>query len=79
MDWRDHIVATPDTLGGKPRLKGTRLGVALLLEKLAAGWTEQELLENYPTLTREGLRATLSYAAAFARKDRARPLAAHSR
>ena len=70
MDWRDHIVATPDTLGGKPRLKGTRLGVAFVLEKLAAGWTEAEMLDNYPTLSTEGIRAVLAYAADVIGRDR---------
>ena len=71
MDWRDHIVATPDTLGGKPRLKGTRLGVALLLEMLAAGWTHGDLLDSYPTLTEDGIKAVLAYAAEAVRDDRA--------
>ena len=69
MDWRDHVVATPDTLGGKPRLKGTRLGVALLLEMMAAGWTKEEMLYTYPTLTEEGFRAVLAYAAEVLQRE----------
>ena len=63
MNWRDHIEATPDTLGGKPRVKGTRLGVVFLLDLLAAGWTAEEVLENYPTLTAGALQAVFAFAA----------------
>lgn len=63
MDWRDRIEATPDTLGGKPRIRGTRLGVAFLLDLLAAGWTVDEVLENYPHLTSADLQALFAFAA----------------
>lgn len=62
MDWRDHIEATPDTLGGKPRVKGTRLGVVFLLELFAEGWTTEQVLEGYPRLTPEALRAVFAFA-----------------
>ncbi len=63
MNWHDHIEATPDTLGGKPRVKGTRLGVVFLLDLFAAGWTAEEVLENYPHLTAEALQAVFAFAA----------------
>lgn len=62
MDWRDYITADPDVLAGKPIVRGTRLAVDFLLDLFAAGWTPQQVLENYPTLTPEGLRAVFAYA-----------------
>ncbi len=57
MTWQGRIVTTPDTLFGKPRIAGTRIGVELLLELFASGWTEAEILDNYPQLKPEDLRA----------------------
>ena len=48
MNWQDHIVSDADTLFGKPRIKGTRIGVDFVLELLESGWSEAQLLENYP-------------------------------
>ena len=48
---------------GKPVVKGTRLSVEFLLELFAAGWTQEQVLENYPTLTLEGLRAVFAFSA----------------
>ena len=64
MNWQEYIVKVPGTCGGKPIVKGTRLPVSLLLEFKADGATEDYLLENYPTLYREGLRAAYAYAEA---------------
>lgn len=63
MDWRQYIHSDPNILLGKPVVKGTRLAVDFLLRLLAAGWTEQQLLESYPTLTSEALRAVFAFAA----------------
>ena len=76
MDWRARITATPDTLAGKPRVNGTRLAVAFLLDLMASGWTEAEILENYPSLTPDDLRACLAYAAHLAHDERGATLAA---
>lgn len=48
MDWKDRIVATPETLLGKPRIKGTRIGVELIVGRLDDGWTFEQLLDSYP-------------------------------
>ena len=53
MDWRQHIHCNPSILVGKPVVKGTRLSVEFLLGLFAAGWTEQQMLENYPTLLKD--------------------------
>ena len=63
MDWRPFISADPNVLVCKPVVKGTRLAVDFILGLYAAGWTEQQVLENYPTLTSEALRAVFAFAA----------------
>ena len=65
------IVTDPDIMMGKPVIGGTRLTVELLLEDLAAGVTVEEMLEAYPCLTRESLRAAMAYAAAELRATNA--------
>ncbi len=57
------IVSDPDVLGGKPRVRGTRLSVAFILELLASGASRQDILEAYPQLSVEGLNAALEHAA----------------
>ena len=47
---------------GKPAIRGTRITVELMLEKFAAGYTEDEILRAYPHITREGIRAALAFA-----------------
>ncbi|HTK38920.1 MAG TPA: DUF433 domain-containing protein [Pyrinomonadaceae bacterium] len=58
----ERIVSDPEVLLGKPTIRGTRLSVEFILARLADGWTEQQLLDNYPRLTPEDLRAVFSYA-----------------
>lgn len=70
VDWQDYVHADPKVLVGKPVVKGTRLSVDFVLGLFAAGWTEQQVLENYPTLTPEGLRAVFAFAAELAREER---------
>lgn len=62
MNWRDRIDSDPNVIGGKPRIKGTRIGVAFLLELFAAGWTQEQVLENYPHLSADDLRAVFAFA-----------------
>lgn len=57
MDWKNHIVANDDVLIGKPTIKGTRLSIEFIIDRLASGWTEEDLLKNYPRLTKENLQA----------------------
>lgn len=63
MDWTEYIHSDPEILLGKPVVRGTRLAVDFILELLAAGWTEEQLLESYPSLTPAGLHATFGFAA----------------
>lgn len=63
MNWREHIHSDPDVLTGKPVVRGTRLAVNFLLELFASGWTTAQVLESYPQLTPEALRAVFAFAA----------------
>ena len=62
-DWTLHIESNPDILYGKPVITNTRIPVDLILEKLAAGDTTEELILAYPKLTREDIAACLLFAA----------------
>ena len=57
------IIADPEILGGKPVIAGTRVSVELILEKMGDGWSIQDLLDDYPHLTREQIIAAIAYAA----------------
>lgn len=61
MDWHGRIVATPDTLFGRPRIAGTRIGVDFVLDLLASGWTEAQILDQYPHLKPEDLQAVFAF------------------
>lgn len=61
-DWRDQIVSTPDVLRGKPRIKGTRIPVSLVLGYLAAGRTAEDIRNEFPDLAPVQIAACLSYA-----------------
>ena len=76
MNWRDRIVLDPAVLAGKPVIKGTRLSVAFVLDLLAQGWSEQEVLAQYPNLSRDDIRACLAYAGDLVREERSYPLPA---
>lgn len=62
VNWRDYIVSTADVLRGKPRIKGTRIPVSLVLGYLAAGNSTQEIKKEFPDLTEEQIAACLDYA-----------------
>ena len=61
VEWREYIVSTPDVLRGKPRIKGTRIPVSLILGYLAVGHTVEAIIEEFPDLTREQVAACLDY------------------
>jgi len=69
IDWKEYIHSDPDILVGKPVVKGTRLSVEFILGLFAAGWTEQQVLENYPTLTLQSLRAVFAFATDCMREE----------
>ncbi len=63
MNWQERIISDEAVLLGKPTIKGTRISVEFILERMANGWDAQQILENYPRLTREDLQAVFNYAA----------------
>jgi uncharacterized protein (DUF433 family) len=76
MPLSERIVVDPEILAGKPVIRGTRLAVEFILELLAAGQSEPEILRNYPGLTRDDLLACLSYASYLAHEYKAYPIPA---
>ena len=67
------IESNPKIMVGKPVIRGTRITVELILDKLAAGETVEQILDDYPHLTREGIRAALEFAAKSVRFDHVTP------
>lgn len=61
MNWSERIVSDEKVLLGKPIVKGTRISVEFILERLANGWTEDIILKSYPHLTKEDLQAVFAY------------------
>ncbi len=68
MNWQDYIVVDPAICHGKACVKGTRIMVSVVLDNLAAGVAPEEILRSYPSLTLEGIHATIAYAAELARE-----------
>jgi uncharacterized protein (DUF433 family) len=67
-DWRERISINPGVCHGKPCVKGTRIWVSLIIDNLAAGATDDQILEAYPGLTKDDVRAALAYAAEMTRE-----------
>ncbi|GAG18433.1 unnamed protein product [marine sediment metagenome] len=67
-DWKQRISINPNVCHGKPCIKGTRIWVSLIVDNLAAGSSEEEILKAYPALSREDIRAALAFAAEMARE-----------
>lgn len=70
MTPHDHITIDPAVLGGKPTVRGLRIGVEHIFRALSAGVPEAELLADYPDLTPEDLRACYAYAAELIESER---------
>jgi uncharacterized protein (DUF433 family) len=73
---KNLIVSDPKVMMGKPVITGTRITVELILEKLAAGETFEQILESHPRLTREAIQAALSFAAQALKADVVYPVVA---
>lgn len=61
MDWKEYIVTDEDILVGKPVIRDTRLSVEHIINLLASGWTENQLLDNYPRLDKKKIQAVFLY------------------
>jgi uncharacterized protein (DUF433 family) len=73
MSWQERIIIDPDILVGKPVIKGTRLAVEFVIELLAHGWSEEEVLKNYPGIRLEDIHACLAYASAALKDEKVYP------
>jgi len=62
ITWQDHIESTPNVLRGKPRIKGTRIPVSLVLGYLAEGYSPERIIAEFPDLNQEQIAACLDYA-----------------
>jgi len=69
LNWKEYISFEPDVCHGKAHFKGTRLMVSVILDCLAEGMKEEEMLENYLSLKKEHITAALQYAATLAREE----------
>ena len=74
MNWEERIVIDPEMLVGKPVIKGTRLSVEFIIDLLAQGWSEGDILRNYPGLAHEDIKACLSYASDILRAEKVYPM-----
>ncbi len=75
INWQDYIVIDPEIHHGEPCIKGTRVPVAVIVGSIADGMTIDEIINEYPQLNRETVRAALAYAADMVRQDILLPLA----
>jgi uncharacterized protein (DUF433 family) len=69
MDLLSFIVIDPSICHGQACVKGTRIPASVILDNLAAGLSPEEILDEYPSLPREGVRAAIAYAAQLAREE----------
>lgn len=68
--WQDHISINPNILVGKPTIKGTRLAVDFIIELLSQGWSNDDILRNYPGISVADIHACLSYASAALKSEK---------
>jgi uncharacterized protein (DUF433 family) len=76
MDWKSRIEVNPEILVGKPVIKGTRLAVEFIVDLLAQGWTETDILDSYPIVSSEDIRACLAYASWILHEQKFYPIGA---
>lgn len=74
MAQTDRIVVDPKVLTGKPVVRGTRISVEFVVDLLAAGWGHAQILESYPRLSEDDIRACLAYAGELLREEKVYPL-----
>jgi uncharacterized protein (DUF433 family) len=76
MDLPERLTIDPEILSGKPIIRGSRIAAEFVIDLLAAGMSDAEILESYPGLQREDILACLAYASQLAHEVRAFPLSA---
>ncbi len=73
-EWRDYLAADPDVCGGQLMARGTRVLVVNVLDSLAEGSTQADILRSFPSLRREHIEAAVAYAAELAKEESLLPL-----
>lgn len=68
-EWRDRIIVDPDVLAGKPVIKGTRISVELLMDRLADGWSIEDIVEAYPHIKRDDVLAAIAFVTELYKED----------
>ncbi len=68
-DWKDRIVVDPEILFGKPIIKGTRISVDLIMDRLADGWTLEDIMAAYPRVTRADVLAAIAFVTEVFREE----------
>ena len=74
MSWQERVTLDPKVLTGKPVVKGTRISVELIVDLLANGWTQDQILDSYPQLTTDDIRACLGYASEILHAEKVCPI-----
>jgi uncharacterized protein (DUF433 family) len=75
MNWRDRITLDTAVLAGKPVVRGSRLAVDFILGLMGQGWTEADILRNYPGITHDDIAACLQYASEILQSEKVYPAA----
>lgn len=70
MLWKERIIIDQEVLAGKPVIKGTRISVDFILELLGNEWSYEQIIENYPQLTKEDILAAISYSAEILKDEK---------
>ena len=70
VNWKEYIHSDPNILLGKPVIIGTRISVELILELLAEGWTQEMILDSYPNVTEQHIKAVFAYTKESVENDR---------
>ncbi|MDD4653637.1 MAG: DUF433 domain-containing protein [Methanothrix sp.] len=73
MNWQNQISIDPEILMRKPVIKGTRLAVVFIIDLLANGWSEADIIKNYPKLTHDDIQACICYASSLIKSERIEP------
>jgi uncharacterized protein (DUF433 family) len=74
VNWKEYIHSDPNILLGKPVIIGTRISVELILELLAEGWTQEMILDSYPNVTEQHIKAVFAYTKESVENDRFFPI-----
>jgi uncharacterized protein (DUF433 family) len=69
IPWKERIAIDPNILSGKPIIRGTRIAVEFIIDLMAQGWSEGDIVDNYPGIGMEDIKACLAYASELIHAD----------